>query len=237
MRLLAIAILTIATAFILQTYDIHTLKRALHLKDAELVEVREMASAALAKIDRTQADAARHAQVTNMNFKLPAQIFEEAQFAVAITAIDQTPGLLQIRPSNYAAGMVAKINGQLCVITARHVVANKPMHRYFAHFKPDHTCTAINPEEIVAINSCQDHDIAVMRFARADFVFPWTPAEFALSRELKNGHILSLSFNELTLPTALNYETRFVMPAKAGIQFKLTNKYLILSISIGSQIG
>ncbi len=36
---------------------------------------------------------------------------------------------------------------------------------------------------------------------------------------------------------ALNYETRFVMPVKAGTQFKLTDKYLILSISIGSQIG
>lgn len=218
---LAMAIIAVAAAFILESRDISRLQHELHLKNAELAEVRGLANAALGLADRVNADEARNNQARVPTIKIPVKIFEEAQFAVAITEMDQTPGLLQMRPSSYAAGIVAKINGQLCIITARHVVANKAMRRYFVHFKPDSTGAAMNPEEITVIDLCRDHDIAVMCFTRHDFIFPWPAAEFAPSRELKVGdkvfaigtpllvpfvgscgHILSSSFDQATLPAA-----------------------------------
>jgi len=122
--------------------------------------------------------------------KNAAQIYKEANFVVAITAVSVTEEMLNRASSPNASGYIIEINSQIYIVTAHHVCFEAGIMRrqIDIHFKGLVDGHPVNTEEATLVGACEYHDIALLQFKNKKFVFPWPSGQFAPSKNIEPGH-------------------------------------------------
>ena len=187
--ILAITLIMVIAMCLNISNKVADLREKMNGKISEIDEIKNQQENAELKFRKQKEDFLRACAKPDKNIKSAAQIFEESQFAVAITKATLIEEALNEVASPNASGFIIKFENEFYVITAKHVYLgiNGKAEKILVHFKPSANGEILNSEPAEILDVCPDHDVGVLKIKNKKFTFPWEPGVLANSQYMRPG--------------------------------------------------